>query len=126
MNNSNDNIPEKSASLMRWHRRIGLLAAALVAILAISGIVLNHREALQLDQRAITTEWLLQWYGMEKDTHSRMGRWISAERIVLDVHSGRILGPAGPYLMDGAAIALLLLAASGIWGWARIRRKDAP
>lgn len=126
MNNINGNIQDKSVSLMRWHRRIGLLAAALVAILAISGIVLNHREALQLDQRAITTEWLLQWYGMEKDPNSRMSRWISAERIVLDVHSGRILGPAGPYLMDGAAIALLLLAASGIWGWARIRRKETP
>lgn len=39
----------------------------------------------------------------------------SAERLLLDLHSGRFLGPLGPWLMDAAALGLLLLAATGLW-----------
>jgi hypothetical protein len=49
------------------------------------------------------------------------GSGLSMERIMLDLHSGRILGTWGVYLMDGAAIVFLLLAASGIWLWGRRR-----
>jgi hypothetical protein len=49
------------------------------------------------------------------------GTGLSAERILLDLHSGRILGNWGVYLMDGAAMLFLLLAASGIWLWSRRR-----
>ncbi len=45
------------------------------------------------------------------------GRVLSVERVVLDVHSGRIAGRFGPLLMDGAAILLLLLALTGSWLW---------
>jgi hypothetical protein len=51
------------------------------------------------------------------------GKGLSVERLLLDVHSGRILGPAGVIMIDAAAILLLLLAASGIWLWAK-RKKD--
>lgn len=37
------------------------------------------------------------------------------ERILLDMHSGRLLGGYGPYMMDIAAIFLLVLSVSGIW-----------
>jgi len=43
------------------------------------------------------------------------------ERIMLDLHSGRILGRAGVYIMDAAAIGFLVLAASGVWLWVRRR-----
>jgi len=36
---------------------------------------------------------------------------------LLDLHSGRVLGASGIYLMDLAAVAMLLLAASGAWLW---------
>lgn len=46
------------------------------------------------------------------------------ERIVLDLHSGRLLGRFGPYLMDGAAIILLVLSLSGVWiQWRNWRQK---
>lgn len=45
------------------------------------------------------------------------------ERIVLDVHSGRIFGADGPYLMDLAALILLVLSLSGAWiFWQGMRR----
>jgi len=51
------------------------------------------------------------------------GRGLKLERIILDLHSGRIFGHYGIYLMDGAAIALLWLSLSGLWVWNSRRRK---
>lgn len=46
------------------------------------------------------------------------------ERILLDLHSGRLLGDYGPYFMDMAAVFLLMLALSGIWiQWRSWRQK---
>ncbi|MEO8418056.1 MAG: PepSY domain-containing protein [Methylophilaceae bacterium] len=46
------------------------------------------------------------------------------ERIILDLHSGRIFGRYGPMLMDIAAIVLIVLSLSGMWIYLRtIRRK---
>ena len=49
------------------------------------------------------------------------GNGLPLERVVLDLHSGRILGKAGVLLVDAAAILFLLLALSGIWLWSRRR-----
>ena len=50
------------------------------------------------------------------------GTGLSLERVMLDLHSGRILGTRGVYLVDTAAVLFLLLALSGIWLWGRRRR----
>ena len=47
-----------------WHRRIGLLAGLFVLILSLTGIALNHTEALRLDDRHVSATWLLNWYGI--------------------------------------------------------------
>jgi hypothetical protein len=52
------------------------------------------------------------------------GSILSYERVMLDVHSGRILGKWGVLLMDVAAITLLLLALSGGWLW--LQRRSQP
>ncbi len=49
------------------------------------------------------------------------GNGLSLERVLLDIHSGRILGNAGVYLMDAAAILFVLLASSGVWLWGKRR-----
>mgnify|MGYP001550929394 CR=1 FL=1 len=51
------------------------------------------------------------------------GRGLTQERVVLDLHSGRIFGEYGVYVMDAAAIALLWLSCSGLWVWWSRRRK---
>ena len=241
-----------------WHRRVGLLAIALVIVLAITGIMLNHTEKFKLDESYINNSWLLSWYGIEpegepnsflvaadpatnKQQHiisawqnqlffdnvaiatleqtmhgaiageqfivvaldseilllsfdgefiervstsisftdiQRLGikynrpvietsdplyymadehildwdviinegiEWTSPytlseseresllvayrgnglklERVILDLHSGRIFGQYGVYVMDAAAIALLWLSLSGLWVWNSRRRK---
>ncbi|EIF42266.1 PepSY-associated TM helix domain-containing protein [gamma proteobacterium BDW918] len=45
------------------------------------------------------------------------GSGLSWERLLLDLHSGRLFGSIGVYIMDLAAIALLLIALSGVWVW---------
>jgi hypothetical protein len=243
---------QRRALLATWHRRLGLTAAAVVLVLAVTGIALNHTDALGLDERYVWAPWLLSWYGIEApaeaescdaggtrvtrlgdrlyfgrrlvehdvgsftgavpmegltvvavdgdlliltadgDRVERLGRadgapagisglgldaagrvlvraahglyradpgllgWTHAEaeetavgwaslnppdesllaalrqdylaniltleRVLLDIHSGRVLGPAGPWLMDAAAILLLVLALTGIWMWTALRR----
>ena len=50
---------------------------------------------------------------------------VSAEQLLRDVHSGRIVGPLGPIVVDLAGIAALGLAASGAWLYVRPRRGAA-
>ena len=51
-----------------------------------------------------------------------MGDSISWERVLLDLHSGRLLG-LGPWLMDIAAVFLIMLAISGVSMWYSGRRR---
>lgn len=236
------------SAVMIWHQRIGAVAAALVVVLALSGLALNHSTALGLNRQHLNMSWLMRWYGLAQDEtglayqageHWVMGikggiyldgellphrlkdlagavatdqmlivagrneilllaqdgalieriaalpgpvlqlgltqdrriaiatpqerifssgaemldwrpdvaggaQWsqpvnspehllsrasadlpgVSLERLLLDVHSGRILGQYGPWLMDGAAVLLLGLAASGIYGWLNARNAN--
>jgi hypothetical protein len=47
------------------------------------------------------------------------GTGLTLEQVLLDIHSGRILGSHGIYLIDAAALLFLVLAISGVWLWAR-------
>ncbi|HEB83155.1 MAG TPA: hypothetical protein ENJ11_09875 [Gammaproteobacteria bacterium] len=241
--------PKKFTAFL-WHRRIGLFAVVLVIILAITGIMLNHTEELELDETYVSNTWLLGWYGiapedapvsyragehiisswnkqlffdnhaiatLEQDIHGVMkgeefivvalddailllshegemiervstsisfsnimrlgikyqrpvietadhlyyiadehildwdvmanegvswiepyqlssnekdellqaylGKGLKLERVILDLHSGRIFGEYGIYLMDASAFALLWLSLSGFWVWNSRRRK---
>jgi len=48
---------------------------------------------------------------------------LPVSRLLLDLHTGRLFGPWGPYLMDLAAVFLILLTMSGIYNWSRARRR---
>jgi hypothetical protein len=48
---------------------------------------------------------------------------ISAERLLLDLHSGRFLGAWGPYFVDAVGFGLVLLALSGLWMFSQQRRR---
>jgi len=50
---------KKWHSLYIWHRYVGLLAALLTILLAVTGLALNHYSALGLGNRHIQNEWLL-------------------------------------------------------------------
>lgn len=46
----------------KWHRWLGLVAAVPILWLAISGIMLNHAQRLGLNDRMVTSGWILQHY----------------------------------------------------------------
>jgi hypothetical protein len=47
------------------------------------------------------------------------------ERILLDAHSGRIIGPYGPLLVDAIGVVFMLIALSGIWIYLRRRLRSS-
>jgi len=51
------------------------------------------------------------------------GRIITSERMILDLHTGRLFGPAGVLIVDLAAIILIALACTGFWIWIKQRHK---
>ena len=50
------------------------------------------------------------------------GKGLTLERVLLDLHSGRILGRYGVYLIDVAALLFVILAISGAWMWYKRQR----
>ena len=67
-------------------------------------------------------------YTLSETEHEQLltayrGNGLKLERVILDLHSGRIFGRFGVYVMDAAAIALLWLSLSGLWVWNSRRRK---
>ncbi len=50
--------------LKTWQRILGVLMALFVIMLVATGVVLNHIEELELDQRYLTWPWLLEHYGV--------------------------------------------------------------
>lgn len=54
------------------------------------------------------------------DARARLLNW---ERVLLDLHSGRLPGRAGVYVADLLALALIALAVSGLWMWVRHLRR---
>jgi hypothetical protein len=54
--------------------------------------------------------------------HHFRGEVLPVERVLLDLHSGRFFGKAGPWLFDIAAALLILLSLSGAWIWLKRRR----
>lgn len=54
------------------------------------------------------------------------GRGVSVERLLADVHSGRILPVAGSLVMDGVAILLIILSLTGLLMWTQHNRRENP
>lgn len=50
-----------------WHRRVGLALCVLVLWLAVTGLVLNHNDDLELGQHNIPASWASSIYGVETD-----------------------------------------------------------
>ena len=108
---------------------IGITTDGALAIRAAHGVYLTDESFLEWHEiDTVEATWSTQ-----SDTPPELVRVLRAayrgnglplERVVLDLHSGRILGNAGVWLVDAAAIVFLLLAISGVWLWSR-RRSSA-
>lgn len=82
--------------LSRWHRWIGITVALFVLMLAVTGLLLNHTDSLQLDKHYIGSELLLDWYGIQPQqppvSHAAGTHWITQINGQLYFDSKRLAG----------------------------------
>ncbi len=58
-----DALPRRTKQrARRWHRYLGLLAAIPLLWFALSGVLLNHAQILGLNERMVTSPWILRYY----------------------------------------------------------------
>ncbi len=56
--------PRFIQEIVQWHRTVGMLSAVFVLLLALTGMMLNHTDALGLSQRYVQSSMLQGWYGL--------------------------------------------------------------
>jgi hypothetical protein len=108
---------------------IGLSGDGRLAVKSTGGLWLADAELLAW-QRADDTVETVQWSSpvpaptalQQSIARHYQGDGLSVERLLLDVHSGRIFGPLGVLVYDLLALAIAFLALSGLVLWARNRR----
>ena len=92
-----------ASGLRRLHRWLGLFAAAFALLLAITGLLLNHADALQLDRHRFQADWLLQLYGVEPPpliaVRQAREHWISLWGQQLFVDAEPLRGMSGSALL---------------------------
>jgi len=94
--------------------------------LTMTDLDFSHWQTLRLkDRHAI--QWSvpdsLAEQRRQRLVHHYRASTLTLERLILDLHSGRVLGNVGVFIMDLAAILLCLLSLSGLWIWLQQRRK---
>jgi len=63
---------KKRKNLFRkWHRRIGFTAAIFLINLAVTGILLNHSDDLELHKQYISSDWIVTFYGIKAPTSAQ-------------------------------------------------------
>ena len=71
----------KLKSLYQWHRHLGAAIALFTLMLAITGLMLNHTDELQLARQFVQSSWILDHYGIRPPETVRSYRstqhWIS-------------------------------------------------
>ena len=108
---------------------IGLLADGIVVVKSTGQLWLADADLLNW-QRAEDSNVSSTWAfsepapGVLHDAITRQyrGDGLSLERVLLDLHSGRIFGPIGILVYDLLALAVGFLAVSGLIFWLRSRR----
>ena len=86
--------------------------------------------SLRSDEDAPLANWAIAQPPTQE--HSRafqrlyLDKVVSWERLLIDLHSGRMFGWFGPYVIDAAALALLIVAITGLLLAARPSRPPGP
>jgi len=107
-------------------KSIGLSSKEDIVIKAAHGDYIADLDATEWhEQEGLLVDWSVTDDIPEKLSEQLLtlyrGKGLPLERVILDIHSGRILGQAGVLLVDFMAILFLLLAMSGVWMWLKYR-----
>jgi hypothetical protein len=95
-------------AVRRLHLYLGLAAALYFMLIAATGVALNHRTGLRLEDRYISRSWLPSSYRPQD------GAEVRADIVVDDLHSGLIFGRIGAPVMDVVAAVWFLSLLSGL------------
>jgi hypothetical protein len=99
-------------ALLHWIRRLhlylGLGAALYFMLIAATGVALNHREGLRLEDRYLSRQWLPSSYRPQD------GIEVRSDIVIGDLHSGLIFGLVGAPIMDVVATVWFLSLLSGL------------
>src|SRR3954469_10877522 len=82
----------------KLHIWVGLSAALYFMLIAATGVMINHREGLRLEDRTIARRWLPSSYRPQDGQEG-----VRADIAVADLHSGLIFGKVGKPVMDVVA-----------------------
>jgi hypothetical protein len=94
--------------LRRTHLALGLIGALYFTLIGVTGVALNHREGLRLEQHNVSRTWLPSSYRPQD------GPEVRADIAVGDLHSGLIFGRAGAPILDVVAALWFLSLLSGL------------
>jgi hypothetical protein len=93
----------------KLHIWVGLSAALYFMLIAATGVMINHREGLRLEDRTISRRWLPANYRPDDGKEG-----VRADIAVGDLHSGLIFGKVGKPVMDFVAAVWFISIVSGI------------
>ncbi len=103
--------------------RIGISNNRIALLDNLNNYYLSDKELSQWKpEPPLATEWS-QSTNLTNDQltqlkHSFRGQGLNLERVILDLHSGRIFNASwGIYIMDASAILMIFLGISGLWVW---------
>ena len=93
----------------KLHIWVGLSAALYFMLIATTGVMINHRENLRLEERTISRRWLPSNYRPDDGKDG-----VRADIAMADLHSGLIFGKVGKPVMDFVAAVWFISIVSGI------------
>lgn len=108
---------KNGTKLQHFHFWLGVVAGLYFLILALTGVALNHRTGLGMEDRFIAHRYLPSSYRpLDEGGQTRM------DIVLTDLHSGLLFGRYGPWINDGIALVLVASTLSGfLLGWGRTR-----
>ena len=94
--------------MRRIHAWLGVCASLNILLLVTTGLLLENREPLRLEERYVSRRFLPSSYRVND------GDEVRSDIVITDIHSGRILGPHGFLIQDAITIAWFLLLGTGL------------
>lgn len=109
--------------------RVGRTADGRVVLETATGLLKADPDLTEWQRVQNSTVTWAEAHALPEDLSARIAadyleNALNWERVLLDLHSGRLFGAAGELVMDLAAICMLILAATGIWLFFRRQRTN--
>lgn len=99
----------RSSTIRRVHALLGVISAVNLLLLISTGLLIQHMNALRLDERTVSRRWLPANYRPQDGSEG-----VRADIVITDLHSGRIIGTAGTVILDVVTMAWLVLLSTGV------------